>query len=523
MVSAVVGLLAIGQVGFVQTASAKPKAVQKSNGLMKVIILAGQSNMEGHGVIKGRPGQKGTLETLSQDPASKARYEHLLDKDGKWIVRDDVLLSYYSTKCKLTIGRSAAKNSIGPELAFGWVVGDYIDDKVLLIKFGPGGCSLAGPWRPPSSGPAGKKPRGPGVGDQYDGMIAGVKKQLKNLKADFPEYGGKGYEIVGFGWHQGWNDGCSAKDVAEYEKNMANFIRDVRKDLGVAKLPFVIAGSGFGGWGQTIDRRLGVMKAQAAMVGYPEFKGNVKYVETRSFFRDGPVSPRPIRYHWCCNAESYYLIGEGMGKAMVELLGGPKAPPNPTGPEKPAPAANAAGFADSFAKKLGAGWSWLREDKKAWRIKDGGLEIRVQPGVAHNVKNALVRKAPDRTKGAYTVDVTITNHTKPTVQFEQAGITWYHNGRPVMKLVKELVHGKLKIIPGGKLMDAKTVQLRLVVDSNSWTAQYRPDAKGEFLTAGKGRLPAPGKDQVSIQCYNGPPDAEHWIRFDDFRITPVKK
>ncbi len=56
--------------------------------------------------------------------------------------------------------------------------------------------------------------------------------------------------------------------------------------------------------------------------------------ETRSFFRDGDVSPRPIRYHWCCNAESYYLIGQGMGKAMVELLGGPKAPPNPTGPPK---------------------------------------------------------------------------------------------------------------------------------------------------------------------------------------------
>ena len=43
-------------------------------------------------------------------------------------------------------------------------------------------------------------------------------------------------------------------------------------------------------------------------------------------------------------------------------------------------------------------------------------------------------------------------------------------------------------------------------------------AKGEFLTAGKGRLPAQGKDHVSIQCYNGPPDAVHWIRFDDFSI-----
>ncbi|NQT37114.1 MAG: hypothetical protein HQ581_06475, partial [Planctomycetes bacterium] len=208
-------------------------------------------------------------------------------------------------------------------------------EQVLLIKFGPGGTSLAGPWRPPSSGNTrDDRKRGPGVGDQYDMMIAGVKKQLASLKTDFPDYDGRGYEIVGFGWHQGWNDGCGAADVAEYEVNMVNFIQDVRKDLGVPKLPFVIGGSGFGGWGQTIDRRLGVMAAQEAAANRPEFQGNVQYVETRDFFRDGPVSPRPIRYHWCCNAESYYLIGQGMGKAMIELLGGPKAPANPTGPSE---------------------------------------------------------------------------------------------------------------------------------------------------------------------------------------------
>ena len=308
-------------------------AGQPGTSPVKVFILAGQSNMEGHGVVQGRPGQLGTLETLTQDPASAARYKHLFDKDGNWVVRHDVWLSYYDTKCPLSIGRSAARNAIGPELSFGWAVGDYLDEQVLLIKFGPGGTSLAGPWRPPSSGDTrDNRKRGPGVGDQYDGMIAGVKKQLDNLEADFPDYDGKGYEIVGFGWHQGWNDGCSAADVAEYEENMVHFINDVRKALGVPNLPFVIAGSGFGGWGQTIDRRLGVMAAQEAAANREEFQGNVQYVETRSFFRDGPVSPRPIRYHWCCNAESYYLIGEGMGKAMIELLGGPKAPANPTGP-----------------------------------------------------------------------------------------------------------------------------------------------------------------------------------------------
>ena len=47
-----------------------------------------------------------------------------------------------------------------------------------------------------------------------------------------------------------------------------------------------------------------------------------------------------------------------------------------------------------------------------------------------------------------------------------------------------------------------------------------------FQVNGKSKsegFPAPGKDEISIQCYNGPADAEHWIRFDDFRITPLEK
>jgi len=178
-------------------------------------------------------------------------------------------------------------------------------------------------------------------------------------------------------------------------------------------------------------------------------------------------------------------------------------------------------FEDKFDAKLGEGWTWLRENADAHRLKEGALEIRVEPGVAHNVKNALVRPAPDRSKGKFAIEVTVTNTVKPTQQFEQAGITWYCGGKPVFKLVKELIDGGLFIIPGKKAMAAESVQLRLVVTADSWTAQYRPDGKGEFETAGSGKLPAPKDDQVSIQCYNGPPDAEHWIRFDDFRIVQL--
>ena len=175
-------------------------------------------------------------------------------------------------------------------------------------------------------------------------------------------------------------------------------------------------------------------------------------------------------------------------------------------------------FEERFDKTLGDGWTWLRENPKAWRIADGALEIRVEPGLAGTVNNALLREAPDRSKGTFAIEVTITFTTPPTKQFEQAGLTWYKGDKPAFKLVHELIKGKTYVIPGKVATSTKTVQLRLTVTKDRYTAAFRPDAKGEFQTAATGALPPADKEQISIQCYNGPPDAEHWIRFDDFRI-----
>ena len=41
----------------------------------------------------------------------------------------------------------------------------------------------------------------------------------------YPDYDGKGYEIAGFGWHQGWNDGLSHDMVAAYEENLVCLLR----------------------------------------------------------------------------------------------------------------------------------------------------------------------------------------------------------------------------------------------------------------------------------------------------------
>jgi hypothetical protein len=180
-------------------------------------------------------------------------------------------------------------------------------------------------------------------------------------------------------------------------------------------------------------------------------------------------------------------------------------------------------FADEFDEALDESWRWLREDPDAWRIWDGALEIRAQPGDANTVKNALVREVPDRSGGKrFAIEVTLANRTPPTEQWEQLGLTWYHDGKPVFKLVKERIDGETYIFPGKVPLQKKTVQLRLVVEGRRVVAQYRTDEGDEYKTATEAELPPPGgKDEISLQTYHGPADAEHWMRFDVFRIVEL--
>jgi len=180
-------------------------------------------------------------------------------------------------------------------------------------------------------------------------------------------------------------------------------------------------------------------------------------------------------------------------------------------------------FEDRFDERLADGWSWLREEAEAWRLKDGALEIRLLPGNAESVRNALVRPVPERDNRTLAFEVTVVFTVPPKVQYEQAGLTWYQDGKPVFKLVHELVDGEICIIPGKHLTDTHTMQLRLLVSGNGYHAQFRPDGEGEFQTAAKGTLPAGGEEQISLQGYHGPDDGEHWVRFENFRILELKE
>lgn len=311
---------------------------------VKVFILAGQSNMVGHGKAdEGRdpggsgkevPGGLGSLRyfvSQHEDLYGAKGKTPLVDSAGKWLVRDDVFIDCTVDKAKkkgrLSVGFGAG-TWIGPEFGFGLVVGNSIEEPVLIIKTSWGGKSLAVDFRPPSSGPVGteyniKNPES--VGFYYRAMMATVKDVMSNFDKEFPELAGYTPRIAGFGWHQGWNDGCDQNMVDEYEKNMANFIRDVRKDLGVEDLPFVIANTGQNGRDPKANQGrfgtlCGIQLAMGDPAKHPEFAGTVAGVETRDFKRATEESPSGFGYHWNHNGESHFLVGEAMGQAMLKLL-----------------------------------------------------------------------------------------------------------------------------------------------------------------------------------------------------------
>jgi hypothetical protein len=271
----------------------------------------------------------GDLETVTK---RDKKFQHLVDDDGNWTVRKDVY--FYEAELAfqggwLTVPPRPGKNTIGPELQFGHIMGQFHDEQVLVIKTSNGNRSLGFDYRPPSSGR--NDPDNEWEGKSYRLMVEGVRKTLNNLKDILPGYQGQGYEIAGFAWWQGHKDGGSSQE--DYEKNLVNLINDVRAEFKVPKMPAVIATVGFGGHDMD-DKYLQILNAQMAVSDpkkHPEFAGNVASVDIRDFWREVDESPKGEGHHYNRNAETYMLVGDSLGRAMVRLEGG-NAEPLPQAP-----------------------------------------------------------------------------------------------------------------------------------------------------------------------------------------------
>ncbi len=282
---------------------------------LRVYILAGQSNMQGHAQVR-------TLEHVAMDADSDLSI--MRNQDGSPRVCEQTWIS--SIGCapdeqtgKVTAGFGASQNGpkIGPEYGFALTLEKRVDGPILLIKTSWGGKSINTDFRPPSAGPyqfseaqierfkqQGKdvdailKEKKQATGVYYREMLAHIQKVLTNIKRVYPEYDEtQGYQLSGFVWFQGWNDMVDSGTYPNrgkpggydaYSEVMAHFIRDVRQHLNAPDLPFVIGVLGVGGpvekYGPEKQRYTAIHQnfrdAMAKPAQLPEFNGNVTAVLT---------------------------------------------------------------------------------------------------------------------------------------------------------------------------------------------------------------------------------------------------
>lgn len=282
-------------IAFTFPAGAKP---------LKVFILCGQSNMEGHAQTK-------TFPAIAKDPKTADIYKEMVGADGKPVVCDDVYIAYSygdfpgnpvgKKSGKLTAGYGSQHHvgtgKIGPEFTFGIYMHKMLNEPVLLIKDAWGGKSLMVDFRPPSAGEITDEKSKEKAGVYYKLLIEHVNEVLADPKQVYPDYDPQqGYELAGFTWFQGFNDLVgpypaldpskgrkSIKDFSEYSRLLSCFIRDVRKDLSAPELPFVIGVLGVAGE-TSGDNTEAFRNAMAAPAGTDEFKGNVVNVFTSKYW-----------------------------------------------------------------------------------------------------------------------------------------------------------------------------------------------------------------------------------------------
>ncbi len=266
--------------GFCMVAQAAP---------LKVFILAGQSNMQGHAKTT-------TFDYISKDPKTKGLYDLMTNDKGEPASSEKVWITYLSEakggaptvkEGKLTAGFGASDDRVGPEYTFGLTMEKELKEPILIIKTAWGGKNLHTQFRSPSAGEP---------GEYWTKMADQVKKVLADPKKVYPDYNAKdGYELAGFVWFQGWNDMVDSKTYPQrgkpggyklYTETLRHFIRDVRKEFKAPKMPFIIGVMGTGGVldldnpGRYTPIHNGFRVAMAEPAKDEEFKDNVVAVLT---------------------------------------------------------------------------------------------------------------------------------------------------------------------------------------------------------------------------------------------------
>lgn len=197
-------------------------------------------------------------------------------------------------------------------------------------------------------------------------------------------------------------------------------------------------------------------------------------------------------------------------------------------------------FKDDFKNGLSAKWEVSGLEKSDYRFRDGGLEMRVQPGQLTAKTPMLKLALPFSAKDTVFVSVKVTVLNEFTQDHEVAGVYLLDATGPDFGATKERVDGKLVFAPGdyefigkeGEEGDVKKYKvnyiadnkaagpLRILVDRGNAFFQVGPSADDKFQNHFYSAIDDRSHFKGFCLTATGAPDkSSHWVRFEDFRVV----
>ncbi|MEQ8762880.1 MAG: sialate O-acetylesterase [Planctomycetota bacterium] len=262
--------LLLGLVGCQSTGKAPEPDVQT----VRVVLLAGQSNMGGSGRIDDLPAELAApLEAVPMWDLNGTGWAPM--QGGPW----------------------ANRKSFGPEIAFAHAVAEAGQD-IRILKFSKGGTGLVHDWNPAEEG------------SLYHRLIGHCQAAEASLAPARVEWAG----LLWMQGEQDCKDSTDASAAEAYQANLENLIARIREALDTPDLPVVI-GRLHDSLGETkphVGLDFGQYeKVRAAQVRVAEADANIEWVDTDEY----PLKPDLIHF----DTQGCLRLGEDFAETWLKM------------------------------------------------------------------------------------------------------------------------------------------------------------------------------------------------------------
>ena len=197
-------------------------------------------------------------------------------------------------------------------------------------------------------------------------------------------------------------------------------------------------------------------------------------------------------------------------------------------------------FEDNFDDGLSSQWKIKGLANEDYRVKDGALELRVQPGKYNRDTPMLKVILPFTSSDSVTASVEVTLIDQFTEPEEMAGLFLVDENGKEFRATKQRISGEVLFSPpsvrylgkAGKEDDFskyaytyrpatdKAGPLRIIVDQNYAYFQVGPSTDKEYLNFFSSAIRRKSKERgFCLSAAGAPVDAVHWVRFDNFRVV----